>query len=203
MNPVSETNDPVEFALLEEIERIDASEDAPERKETRKAEATRRAFSKKNSRYHTDFIYNVLIRIANRYRATDKPNGQSFSYHEVPELVRLEAELLGESLLIRMPADCSMETYFKGIDHIDHRESINGRQKRNGNVKETWTWSNLWLMNGSKNCSKSGASGDDPDRKFSEKKNRWIEPNDNDEKLLVECIEMAKKANSKLLDSKY
>ena len=176
----------------------EAVEVASEKRRKRKLKATKKIVDK-DSRYRTCREYNIRLRLQSRFRSTEK---RGLKKDEVEPLIQLELPLLVETFDIRMPddADCTWETYLKGKVHIDHRQSIQGHKQSGGTVEELWHWTNLWLMNGSKNSGKGGARGDDPDRAWNTAKKRWIETTEDDEKLIWKCIDLAKTRRSKLLD---
>ena len=202
---------PDEAELIEEFKQADnvfteettqpnispeAVETASEKRRTRKLKATKKIVNK-DKRYYKCRVYNIQIRIQNRFRSTEK---RGLKKNEVEPLIQLELPLLADTFDIRMPADCTWKTYFKGKVHIDHRQSIQGHKQSGGTVKELWHWTNLWLMNGSKNSGKGGARGDDSDRAWNATKKRWTETTEDDEKLICECIDLAKTRQSNLLN---
>jgi len=176
----------------------EAVEVASEKRRKKKLKATKKIV-KKDSRYRTCRFFNIWCRCRNRYKQAE---GKSVKKDEFPGLIQLEMDLFVETLDIRMPDDavCTWETYLKGKVHIDHRQSIQGQKQVGGSVKQRWHWTNLWLMDGSKNCGKGGARGDDPDRAWNTAKKRWIETTEGDEKLIFECIDLAESEGSELLD---
>lgn len=210
-NPIEEGSDEAE--LIEEFKQADKDfaeettvpnintasvEIASEKRRRRKLKATKKIVEK-DSRYRSCRLYNVWTRCRNRYR---KAEGKSVKKDEFGKLIQLEPPLFVKTLDIRMPADtdCTWETYFKGEVHIDHRQSIQGHKKVGGSVKQRWHWTNLWLMNGRKNCGKGGERGDDSDRVWNTAKKRWIETDEDDEKLIWKCIDLAETERSDLLD---